>query len=57
MRVFEFIVAFAFLVASFWVMGAAFTAEFAGYELLTFLAGILLFTIAFAIPGRRFLKA
>ena len=57
MRVFEFIVAFAFLVASFWVMGAAFTAEYAGYELVTFLGGILLFTIAFAIPGRRFLKA
>ena len=57
MRILEFILAFALLVASFWAMGAAFTAEYAGYELVTFLGGILLFTIAFAIPGRRFLKA
>ena len=57
MRILEFIVSFAFLVAGFWLMAAAFTAEFAGYELLTFLAGILAFTVAFALPTRRFLKA
>ena len=56
MRILEFIVSFGLLVAGFWAMAAAFTAEFAGYEVLTFLGGILLFTIAFAIPTRRFVK-
>ena len=57
MRILEFIVSFGLLVASFWAMGAAFTAEYAGFELVTFLGGILLFTLAFALPVRRFLKA
>lgn len=57
MRILEFIVSFGLLVASFWAMGAAFTAEFAGYELLTFLGGMILFTLAFGLPTRRFLKA
>lgn len=57
MRILEFIVSFGLLVASFWAMAAAFTAEYAGSELLMFLFGILLFTASFALPARRFLKA
>ena len=57
MRIVECIVSFALLVASFWLMGAAFTPEFAGYDLVTFTAGIIAFTLSFGLPMRRFLKA
>ena len=57
MRILEFILSFALLVVAFWAYAAAFTPEFAGYELVTFGAGVILTALAFGLPVRRFLKA
>ncbi|MDH6422836.1 hypothetical protein [Aurantimicrobium minutum] len=57
MRILEFLLSFALLVAAFWAYAAAFTPEFAGYELVTFGAGVILTALAFGLPVRRFLKA
>lgn len=57
MRILEFLVAFALLVASFWVMALAFTPEYEPWAGVTFTVGILLFTVSFGLPMRRFLKA
>jgi hypothetical protein len=57
MRIVEFIVSFALLVVGFWLRAAAFTSEFVGYEVLTFTAGIVAFSVSFGLPMRRYLKA
>lgn len=57
MRVLEFLIASALLVVSFWLMALAFLPEFVGYELVTFLGGILVLTVSFWLPTRRFAKA
>lgn len=50
MNILMFFVSFGLLIASFWLMGVAFTVP--GLELVIFLAGILVTTISFAIPVR-----
>lgn len=57
MRILEFLVAFALLVASFWAMALAFTPEFEPYAGVTFAVAIILVTLSFGLPMRRFLKA
>lgn len=53
MRIFEFVIAFALLVASFWAMGAAFIPEFAGLEAAMFTLGLVLMMVSFWLPTRR----
>lgn len=53
MRIFEFVIASALFVASFWAMGAAFIPAFAGLEAVMFTLGLGLMTISFWLPTRR----
>ena len=50
MNILMFFVSFGLFIASCWVMGLAFVTT--GFELVTFLGGILLMTVSFAIPTR-----
>ena len=50
MNILMFLVSFGLLVASFWLMGVAFTVP--GFELVIFLGALIVTTISFAIPVR-----
>lgn len=50
MNILMFLVSFGLFLASCWVMGLAFVTP--GFEVATFTAGVLLMSVAFAIPVR-----
>lgn len=57
MRIIEFVVAFALLVASFWAMAAAFLPEYVGFEMIMFTLGLIFMTLSFWLPMRRIARS
>ena len=57
MRIIEFVVAFALLIASFWAMAAAFLPEYVGFEMIMFTLGLIFMTLSFWLPMRRIARS